>query len=879
MASPAHNNVLEKKCSLFINGIKGDFSKERDKIRAIFEKDKRRQQAGLACAQSLAALLDKTLILIFKRMADKTEKDFIPAIVATGGYGRGEMAPFSDVDILFLLPDKTSAKTNAVIEETLSAIWALGLKTGHASRTVGDCIIMAEKDVTIATALLEHRFIIGNKKLFEDFRTRFKAGFHYPKGSSFIAAKLTERDRRHEKMGNSRYRLEPNIKENKGGLRDLQTLFWISAYLYGTQDPAELVKNGVLTASEDDVFKKAHNFLWVVRCHLHYLAARAEDRLTFDVQPEMARRLRYADRAGQKGVERFMKHYFLVARDVGYLTLAICTALEEAGAGGGATKGSRLLLSQYDTAPFIIKGNRLTIPSAGHFRSNPSDMIGIFRVSQTTGLGLHAEALRSLLASRKHLTDKTRNDKNANRLFLEILLEQKGGAETLRRMNEAGILGLFIPDFGRIAAHMQYDMYHTFTADEHTLQAVSLLHSLENGDLAGEAPLASGLFPNIKSRRALYVAMFLHDIAKGRGGDHHALGEKVAFALGPRLGLTAEETETTAWLVRHHLTMSEFSSKRDLGDPKTAEDFVAIVRSPERLRLLTILTTADIMAVGEKRWNSWKSSVISELYIRAMELLTGSPKNRDDSQRVRGVQEKINAAIDGRADMQRFIERTTPYYWLSLPPETIVRHALLLENGAETKIDVFESSKSDTTEITIATPDRKGLFAQLTGALAATGANIAEARIFTLKDGTALDVFQIQGLDGKPYEDRARLKKTLKAALGGKLDVEKELSGRKRPLQNRLRHVKVIPRVIIDNQASVSNTVIEINGKDRPGLLYTLARTLSGLGLQISAAKIATYGSLAVDVFYIRDGFGLKILTPAALARIENALLEALDDQ
>ena len=876
MASTARNNHSTPEDTRFINEIKEDYHAGRKKIQLAFEKSRTKAQAGLHCAQALAELLDGIVVRIFKRITRTTDRNSQPALIATGGYGRGEMAPFSDVDILFLLPDQNQEQATAIVRQTLEALWALGLKTGHASRTAGECLELAQKDITIATNLLEQRLIIGNKSLFDPFIREFRKNFYFPQGASFIAAKLAERDRRHEKMGDSRYRLEPNIKESKGALRDLQTLYWISGYLYATRDPLELAKNGVLTAGEARLFGQTHNFLWALRCHLHFLSGRAEDRLTFDVQPEMARRLRYADRAGQKGVERFMKHYFLIARTVGHLTLAICTALEEAGAGGGATQGSRLLLGDYETAPFIIKGNRLMTPSPQHFRTNPGDMIRIFHVSQRTGLGIHADALRALSASHKHLTDRVRNDAGTNHLFLSILTDGKGGADTLRRMNEAGILGLFIPDFGRIVAHMQYDMYHTFTADEHTLAAVDLLHQIERGDMIDKAPLASALFPSVKSRRALYVAMLLHDIAKGRGGEHHELGEKVAKTIGPRLGLTPEETETAAWLVRHHLTMSEYSSKRDLGDPKTIDDFSAIVRSPERLRLLSIMTTADIMAVGDNRWTSWKSSVLSDLYALTMERMTGSPKSRNDSQRVEALQDRLRAQVGTSADLERFIERTTPYYWLSIPQDTIARHAALLSKAGDALIDVFENSESETTEVTVATPDRKGLFAGLAGALAAAGANIAEARIFTLKDGTALDVFHVQTLDGKPYEDTAKIIRTLKSAIAGKLDIDKELSGRKRPTQSRLRHVTVVPRVILDNEASVSNTVIEINARDRPGLLYALASALTGLGLQISAAKIATYGSMAVDVFYVRDGFGLKIMTPAALTRIENALLTVL---
>ncbi|HLJ64050.1 MAG TPA: [protein-PII] uridylyltransferase, partial [Stellaceae bacterium] len=545
------------------------------------------------------------------------------AVVAVGGYGRGELAPFSDIDLLFLLPYKSTPHTEQVVEYILYTLWDLGLKVGHATRSVADTIRHARDDLTIRTAVLEARYVWGEEPLFQDLKRAYEAEIIKGSAAEFLIAKLAERDQRHARLGDSRYLVEPNVKEGKGALRDLHTLFWIAKYIYRVDDMAGLVERKVLSAEEAARFARAQNFLWTVRCHLHFLSKRAEDRLTFDRQSEVGRQMGYTDHAGTSGVERFMKHYFLVAKDVGDLTRIFCALLEAEQQKSPRFSWRRWSQRKRLIDGFTVDGGRLDIAGDASLIEKPVNFLRLFHTAQEHELDIHPHALRLITQNLKRINGKLRSEAEANHLFMEILTSRKDPEVTLRRMNEAGVFGRFIPDFGRVVAQMQYDMYHVYTVDEHSLFAIGILHGIEAGAFKEELPLATQLIETIDSRRALYLAVLLHDIAKGRGGDHSELGAKVGEKLGPRLGLSPEETETVSWLVRWHLLMSSVALKRDIDDPKTIRDFVLRVQSPERLKLLLLLTIADIRAVGPKVWNGWKGTLLSELYHRALDVMTG----------------------------------------------------------------------------------------------------------------------------------------------------------------------------------------------------------------------------------------------------------------
>jgi [protein-PII] uridylyltransferase len=844
---------------------------------------------GVEAARSAAFLMDQLIRVIYD---DATLRAYPAAnptagerfcVAAVGGYGRGELAPHSDIDLLFVLPYKETPRQEQVIEHILYFLWDLGLKVGHATRSLDDCIRSAREDATIRTAILESRYLWGDKALFRELGERFEREVCLGTGIEYVEAKLAERDERHQRLGDSRYVLEPNVKDGKGGLRDLHTLFWIAKDLYKVEEMADLVEKGVLTADEARRFEKAKRFLWTVRVQLHYLAGRGEDRLTFDRQPELAAAFGYRDRARLRGVERFMKHYYLVAKEVGDLTRIFCAALEAEHRRKPRFSLARLSMFERSADGFPIEGGRLSLADAAKLERDPVAILRLFHTAQKRDLDVHPRALKAITRSLR-LVDGVRDDPDANRLFMEMLTSPKDPETTLRRLNEAGVFGRFMPDFGRVVAQMQHDMYHSYTVDEHTIRAIGILEGVEKGRFKAEMPVASEIVHKVQSRRALYFALLLHDIAKGRGGDHSVLGAEVALRLGPRVGLSAEETETVAWLVRYHLIMSNTAFRRDIHDPKTIADFVATVQSLERLRLLLVLTVADIRAVGPTVWNAWKAALLRELYFAAEEVLSGGNVAEHREARVAAAKDQLRQALADFApeEIEAHLARGYPNYWLAFGVDTHAYHARIVRAAERLKSTLTIEKRIDryraVTEITIYTADHPGLFAEIAGAMAIAGANIVDAKIFTLTNGMALDTFSIQDAAGGAFdkpERLARLATRIEQALTGRLAPMRELAG-KREIKDRTRVFKVAPRVFIDNEASRTHTVIEINGRDRPGLLYELTHALSAQHLQIASALVATYGETAVDVFYVKDLFGLQIRHDGKLATIREALLDVL---
>ncbi|WP_374466404.1 [protein-PII] uridylyltransferase [Ferrovibrio sp.] len=881
-----HGTAEQRKQALVL--LKAALNEGRRVVQARFQGG----TPALPTRQSLAYLTDQIIRLVFDftvnrvyRLPNPTSAEKL-SVVAVGGYGRGEMAPFSDVDLLFLFPYKQTPWGEQVVEYMLYLLWDLGLKVGHATRSVDECIRLSLGDITIRTAILEQRWIWGDQDLAAQLKSRFQSDVVAKTGPDFIEKKLAERDDRHRRMGDSRYVVEPNVKEGKGGLRDLHTLVWITKYVYGIQDTAELITRGLLHAEEHRRFVQAMEFLWTVRIHLHYLANRPEERLTFDMQTEIAKALGYADRPGRRDVERFMKKYYLVAKEVGDLTRIFAAALEERHKKKKPLAAIRAKIKRPKKLEgFEVEGGRFNVGSDTLFEKQPAKMLRLFHLAQEQGLDIHPEALRLVRRNLKLIDARLRNDPDANRLFMDMLCSVNDPETTLRRLNEADVLGRFVPDFGRVVAQTQHDMYHTYTVDEHTIRAIGILSRIESGALKEDHPLSVHVIKEVLSRRVLYVAVLLHDIAKGRGGDHSVLGEKVAEKLGPRFGLTAAETETVAWLVRWHLLMSATAFKRDIADPKTVVDFAQAVQSPERLRLLLCLTVADIRAVGPTIWNGWKGQLLRDLYYRAEEYLSGGFTGRRREERIAETKEKVRGLLAGwsKVETDKLLKRHYENYWYSNDVDTIVRHAGLMREADQSGRSLTTASRPDrfraVTEFTLYAPDHPGLFARAAGAMAAAGANIVDAKIFTTNDGMALDSFYIQDMEGKAFDKSEQLKKlntALERALSGDLKLRSAIAPERPGLPSRARVFKVEPRVLVDNAASNRWTVIEVNGRDRPGFLYDVTRGLYELNLTIGSAHIATYGERAVDVFYVQDLTGMKLTDKRRLQQIEKHLLKKI---
>ena len=871
--------------------IKSRLAAARAEVRRRFEVE---LIGGEACMASQCYVMDVIIDVLVDvadghlyHVANPTAGDRL-CIVATGGYGRGELAPFSDIDLLFLTPYKPTPRVEQVVEFCLYTLWDLGLKVGHAVRSLEECLRWARDDMTVRTTVMEGRLLNGDGRLFHTFRQRLQREVISGSAAGFIEAKLAERTARHHKLGDSRYLLEPNIKEGKGGLRDLQLLGWIGRYLHRSPAMAEMVKAGLLTEEEERRAARAAGFLATLRCHLHYLADRPEERLTFDVQPEIGRRMGYSERDGAAAVERFMKHYFLIAKSVGDLTRTVLAGLEAEHLHRGR-RGLRLWNRQQTEDGFVIDGSRLGVAAPDQFERAPADLIRVFLVAQQRDRDLQPATLKLISRSRRLIDANLRDDPEANAHFLEILTGPHDPEYTLRRMNEAGVLGRFVPDFGRVVAQMQYDMYHVFTVDEHTVVAVGLMHRLAQGKLAETLPHASEVMDHVLSRRPLLVAMLLHDIAKGRGGDHSVLGSRIARRLCPRLGLTAEETETVEWLVLYHLTMSDAAFKRDIEDDKTVRDFAELVGSVERLRQLYVLTICDIKAVGPGRWTPWKGTLLRALFERTQARLSGGFEAIHQDDRVRTAQGRVRdrlQALGGWApeEIETFLSAGYPSYWLSLDTDTHVHHAELTRaahrQGQALTVERRVIPDMGVTELTVYAGDHPGLFAHLAGALAVAGANIIETKAFTHTDGMALDVFLVQdAATGGPLEageKLARLSALIARSLEGVMIPGDELQRRRPAYRVRSGIFRVPPRVLVDNAASHTHTVIEINGRDRPGLLFDVTHALSAMALQISSAKISTYGERAVDVFYVKDVFGMKITHEQRIAEIRDRLEEAV---
>jgi [protein-PII] uridylyltransferase len=822
-----------------------------------------------------AALADALVTLTLDFTAERlhplhspTEAERLCA-VAVGGYGRGEMAPFSDVDLLFLTPYKQTPWGESMIESTLYTLWDLKLKVGHAVRTIEDCLRLAQSDNTIRTTLLETRMLWGHAPLGEVLNARLWEIFDRT-GPEFVEIKLAERAERHLRQGSTRYLLEPNVKESKGGLRDLQTLFWIGKYLHHARTPDDLVAAGLFTPDEYRIFAEAAAFLWTTRVHLHLLNARATEQLTFDSQVEIAATLGFTSTSGQRAVERFMHRYFLHAKDVGDLTRIVLAGLEARHVTARRSLGQALrtvfaFARDAATAPgYRLRHGRLDVADEAAFLQKPGSFLRLFEESLRTDIPIHPDALR-LVAAHLHLIDEAaREDPAANRLFLDLLLSHNNPERTLRHMNEVGLLGAFIPEFGRVVAMMQFNMYHHYTVDEHIIQTISTLSQIERRELRDELPIATGIAAKGVNRRVLYVALLLHDIGKGTGRDHSELGAEIARRLAPRFGLSEEDSETVEWLVRHHLLMSDTAQKRDLADPRTVRDFAALVKSPTRLKLLTVLTVCDIRGVGPGVWNNWKAMLLRALYNETLEHLTGGSEAQSRPEREQAAKEALGRALDGwgAAAIRAEHERHYPPYWLGFDTRTHRIFADLIRAlDHEPVVMNFELEPArDATQACFVMQDHPGIFARLAGALALAGANVVDARTYTTTDGIATAAFWIQDMEGAPYERfrLGRLRVTVSKILAGEVVAREALRDKDR-IKRRERDFIVPTTIHFDNTGSDIYTIVEVETRDRPGLLYDLARTLTANNISIASAIIATYGKQAVDVFYVKDLFGLKL--------------------
>nr|WP_052042083.1 [protein-PII] uridylyltransferase [Paracoccus sphaerophysae] len=842
---------------------------------------------GRETVRAIAELTDATVRAVHHVATTRLHPNLAPtegerlAVMAVGGYGRGEMAPQSDVDLLFVHPWKTAGWIESVVESMLYMLWDLKLKVGQATRSVEECLRLAEGDMTIRTSLLEHRLVCGDAVIAQELRTRLWPELFDRTVPQFIEAKLAEREARHTRQGGQRYVLEPNVKEGKGGLRDLQTLYWLGKYIHQVDRAIELVDLGLFTRREHTTFWAAEDFLWAVRCHLHLIAGRPVDKLSFDMQVEVAQRMGYHDAGGRRGVEIFMQDYFRHATRVGELTRVFLTALEQ------RHLYRAPLLERFRRrrlrAGFRMETGRLTVADPEHFFDDPLNILRLFEEALRTGILLHPDAMRRVARNLRRFDDAARHDPEAARIFLDLLLRHGNPERALRRMNELGVLGAYIPEFERIVAMMQFNVYHHFTVDEHLIQCVAELARIERGEAVEDLPIVSSIMGGDIDRTVIYLATLLHDIGKGRPEDHSIIGAQIARRVCQRLGLSAERIELIEWLIRNHLLMSDVAQKRDISDPRTLRDFAKAVRTRKRLDLLLVLTVCDIRGVGPGTWNNWKAELLRKLHRLTADALENGLEAVNREQRVdearRSLRHLLTAQGWAPGDIRAETARHYDSYWQGLPTDTQQVFARLLKGitDGEIRMDLDPDLQRDATRAAFVMADHPGLFSRLAGALALVGANVVDARTYTTRDGYATAVFWVQDAEGRPYsaERTPQLRRMIDRTLRGEVVPREALADRDK-VKKRDRAFRFPTHVTFDNEGSEIYTIVQVDTRDRPGLLYDLTRTLAANHIQIVSAVIATFGAQVVDSFYVKDMFGLKLHQQTRRDALEKKLRQAI---
>ena len=856
---------------------------------------------GLETARLIASIHDDIITALFDfttthilRASNPTKSECM-SLCAVGGYGRGEMAPESDVDLLFLIAEKKgSAYTEQVTEYMLYMLWDLGLKVGHATRTVDQSIKLAKEDQTILTALLDLRFLRGDEVLANELYAKFRKTITKGKGRAYIAAKLAERDVRHEREGNSRYVIEPNVKEGKGGLRDLHALYWIARFIdkdgqiNDAQDPQSYVQMGLFDKAAATRFVRAADFLWRSRIWLHYISGRATESLSFDKQTILARKMGHASGPIEVAVEKFMREYFTNAKEVGALTRIACAKLE--------TEKAILLPKGLDVflpnsrrniknTDFVLDHGRLMFSDPLKIKENPSVILQLFETAGRRNLDIHPDAFTAIDFRRNLMDSEFRRNPENSKIFQKILLGAKAPYATLKAMNEAGVLGRYLIEFGGIVARTQFNMHHAYTVDEHTLRLVDNFHNILSGEMEKEHPFSTRIVSSFsrEQKLILYLACLLHDTGKGQG-DQCIEGAQLGRRACRRLGVNKNITDTVAWLIRRHLDMSETAQRRDISDPETIIEFAQLVGSQDRLDLLTVLTTVDIRAVGPGIWNDWKGVLLRNLYQSTAAYLEGreelAPVSRAAAAKEQLI-EKLSPEMAAR--IAPLISELGTSYWLNFDMADLIRHARFFdqsrEAGHDTAVQTRRDRARDITELWVMTRDRAALFADVTRAISATGASIIGARLHTGENGRVMNVFYLQNPDGHAFgrqSDHALetlRRRARKAAAGDTNDMKIP-----KPIKSRRAGaIPVKPKVKYLDSASGDATIIEMQGRDRPGLLCHLAEALRDEDIDVLSAHIEVVGEKAVDAFYVRCRGSDGNLTEKRRKALRKILLGVLD--
>lgn len=807
------------------------------------------------------------------------------ALVAIGGYGRGELNPFSDIDLMFLHRGKDPQFIEDIAQKLLYFLWDMRLDVGYSVRTVADCVEMAAADMTVKTALLDSRFLSGSRIFFKEYQKVLVSTIITKGSDAFINGKLQEMKKRREKFGSSIYILEPNIKESEGGLRDLHSAFWVAKIKYKLTNPRELIIKGVLSEEELKNFTDSLAYLWRIRNEIHYLAGRKNDQLTFEAQHQLATFFGYRDHGKVLGVEEFMRDYYLHASRVEHLSSLLVSKIVR------REEGARKILGYFIRRPlgegfYVIRGE-LVIPDESIIEKDPARLMKIFEHAQRQNVTLHIN-VKSLIRQNLHLVnDKFRRNKDVNQSFFTILRADRGVPETLKLMHHLQFLNRFIPEFEHLYCKVQHDLYHIYTVDIHSLFAVEEVFSLCCGDHESDLPLLTRIAREVGKRELLLLAVLFHDIGKGEGGGHADRGADMMPTIARRMGLSREDSSRLEFLVRSHLLMAHIAQRRDLHDEKMIIQFARHMENSENLKMLYLLTYADIKAVGPDVWTDWKALLVQELYEKAFKVLErGDFLLEARSERVKNVKRRVLELLEGdfpAATIKEELKALSTRHILSNPPTTITEHVrvLLSLNSHPLLLKVSHQPDLGYSNFTICTYDIPGLFSMITGVMAANGINILGAQIHTSTNGKALDILQVNSPQGFVIEDESRWKRVdedMRQVLERKVFISALVEKRQRPSSLGEKPKPRVPsRVEIDNEVSADYTVIDIYTNDKIGLLYNITSTLTALGLYIGVSKISTKVDQVADVFYVRDIFGHKITSDDKLSEIKGRLLEAIE--
>ncbi len=839
--------------------------------------------SGQESVHTHARLMDDVIHALTRLVAADATADGLPAtplvVMALGGYGRGELHPLSDVDLMVIYDGEMTPYVQRMMQELLYSLWDLGLHVGHSLRSLDDCVAMARTDFPSRTSMQEARFLAGERRLFARFQRVLRENVFRRDFGQFLETTLGERDQRWRKFGASPYIGEPNVKESAGGLRDMHTAMWLAEAKFGARSLRELADKGLITPREQAAADAALTFLWRVRNELHFFSGHKNDVLARDLQPRIAKNLGYENDEQSLGVERFMRGYYLHARVIHRVSKRLIARCQETLSRRGSAERRQRQQALADGLVFFDGRLHLADGDPAPLRAEPARLMRVFRHLHRLGCELSLDLERAVEDSLHLVDDAFRRSDVVRDPFLDICRAWGRVAQTFSEMHELGLLGRYLPEFGALTCLVQYDAYHKFSADQHSLLGVEHLEALAPGQSA-ESEGAARVFTEIERPELLMLGMLLHDIGKAKGHGHVAKGIPLVRELTARMGLPPADAAVVEFLVAHHLTMSHVAQRRDIHDPKTVADFVAAVGDPQRLRMLYLLTYADMRAVGPGVLTPWQAQILHELYVRTLEELTGGRVERPNR---RELAERLQAAAKGEVDLQTVrahLAMMSDRYIETTGVQRMAEHIRMLQDLAESPVAtaLFHHPDLGSSDLVVVTHDLPGLFALIAGTLAAHGVNIISAQIHTRGDGIAIDTFQVNDPTSEAVTSSAlwaRVLDGLRAVLTGERSVETLLAER-RAAGRAATRPEGPPKIGLDNRLSDAYTVLEVKSPDRVGLLYLITRTLATLGLDIASARIATEIDQAFDTFYVHDREGRRIESPEGLERIRAALEQAL---